>query len=166
MERVRTRAEQLAGLKRAIANERSARYLSRQAFRWALHALFAVEVNTRRYGEALDTWRELEKMHLDAKSMSQMESLVEKLKALKTDGSAYAIADVMPQGSWSLELFKRHFHVAVSAGRVSVIKLYCAKRFVSFAFDPKLDYEVKARFGSCRMEMLGDAGTKFSVVQF
>jgi len=161
-----TPAEQRAGLERAIANERDAGYLSRQAFREALRALFLVDVKTLRYGEALDTWRELEKKHLDAKSMSQMNSIVEQLNMLKTDGRAYEITDVMPQGSWSLELFKRHFHVAVSSGRVSVIKLYCKKRFVSFAFDPTLDYEVKTRFGSCRMEMLGDAGTKFSVVQF
>jgi TonB family protein len=71
-----------------------------------------------------------------------------------------------PDGSWSLELFKRHFRVEVSEGHVSVIKLRCSKHYVSFVLDPNLDYEVKTGFGSCRMEMLGDPGTKFTLSQF
>lgn len=161
-----TKSEQLSALRRAIANEKSANYLPKGDFQAALIASFGLEVATRRYGEALNSWRQLQKMHLEPQREAQIRSVVEQLKTLQTDTRAYEISDVMPQGSMSIDLFKRHFRVELTSGHVSVIKLYCTTQFVSFVFDPTLEYSVKHTFGDCRMEMLGDPGTEFTLVQF
>lgn len=161
-----TESEQLAGLRRAIANEDGAHYLSRDQYLEALVASFALEIKTHRYGEALDTWRNLEKSRLDGKRKARIKSIVGQLQTLESDSRSFGVSDVMPEGSWHLKLFKRHFRVEVGEGYVSQIKLYCAKRYVYFTFDPKLEYEVNAKYGSCRMEMLGAPGTKFTVFQF
>lgn len=162
-----TQLQQLAGLRRATAIESEAKYLPKDQYRDATIARFSLEVRTRRYGEALETWHVLDKMGLDAKRTAPINAVVRQLTTLKSDDRRYEVSDVMPaQGSWSLDLFKRHFQLDVSDGYVSQIKLYCAKRYVYFAFDPKLQYDVDPKYGSCWMELLGAPGTKFNVFQF
>jgi hypothetical protein len=72
----------------------------------------------------------------------------------------------MPEGSWQLGLFKRHFLDKVSQGHISDVKLRCAKGFVRFAFDPELQYNVARKYGSCSMEFEGDQGSQFVLTQF
>jgi hypothetical protein len=55
--------------------------------------------------------------------------------------------------------------VVVSEGHVSEIKLRCDKRFVFYKFDPELKYEVASQYGKCGIELVGEPGTTFNLVQ-
>jgi hypothetical protein len=45
------------------------------------------------------------------------------------------------------------------------VKLKCSKAFVSFAFDPQLQYEVQSKYGACELVLEGTPGTQFQLTQ-
>lgn len=163
-----TAAQQLAGLVRAVANDDAAsvHYLPKNVRGPVLRSLFNLEIKTHEYAEATATARLLQKLGVDRATEAKIKSVLGQLETLRSDDRGYGVAGVMPNGSWSLELFKRHFSIEVAEGYVSQVKLRCQRGYLFFAFDPKLQYEVKGKYGSCQMELLGAPGTKFTLFQF
>jgi len=158
---------QLAGLKRAVAEWGGAIHLTRSEFKNALIQVFTLEIKAHQYAEALATWDRLQKLAIDPKAEGEIKAIVEQLNTLRSDERPYDLSDVVPEdGYWTLGLFKRHFRIAVDEGHISEVKLYCAKRYVYFAFDPTLDYTVNSQYGSCRIGLQGAPGTKFTLKQF
>jgi TonB family protein len=157
---------QLAGLQKAIAEENNARYLPKDLFQSAVRACLQLQLRLKLYTEAMQTIAKLRKLGLDDKTAAELTTLTEQLRVLRDDGSRYEVQGDMPAGGWSINLFKRHFRAAVSEGYISQVKLRCQKRYVSFAFNPELEYQVASRDGSCYMELIGAPGTKFSLAQF
>jgi TonB family protein len=162
-----TDAEQLAGLRRATENSGNGTYyLPRTVFLSALSSQFDLEIKTHEYAEAIATWKRLQKMGIDTEAEAKIKPVIDQLDTLRSDDEEYGVSGVMPDGSWSLRLFKRRFHIEVAEGYISQVKLRCDKGYLYFAFDPKLRYEVNGKYGSCWMELLGAPGAKFTLFQF
>jgi TonB family protein len=160
-------SQQLEGLRRAIAEEDVAHYLPKDLFQSALIARMKLELNAHEYAEVMTTWKRLEKSGVDKNTESQVLHVIDQLQKLRSDDSAYEVTGrIMPEGRWFLHLFKRHFQAVVSEGSISQVKLRCDKRYVYFAFDPKLQYEVASTYGNCSVDLEGAPGTKFKLVQF
>jgi TonB family protein len=159
-------SQQLEGLRRAIAEEDVAHYLPKDLFQSALLARMQLEMNAHQYAEVLTTWKRLQKSGVDKDRESRLRHVIDQLQKLRSDDSAYEVAGWMPEGRWFLHLFKRHFQAEVSEGFISQAKLRCDKRYVSFAFDPKLQYQVASAYGNCSVELEGAPGTRFKLVQF
>ena len=158
-------SQQLAGLRRAIAGEDRAQYLPVDTFRSALLACMKAELKARLYAEAMDTWNRLEKSGVANNTAAQLKPIIEQLEKLRSDDSAYAVHGQMPEGRWYLHLFKRHFQIVVREGSLSDVRLRCDRRYVFFAFDPTLTYQVANKDGSCSIELEGTPGTRFDLVQ-
>ena len=62
-------------------------------------------------------------------------------------------------------MLKRRFRVQVASGRLSEIKLRCERNYLFFPYNPELEYKVEARSGRCSIELVGDPGTKFQLIQ-
>ncbi|HEV2703947.1 MAG TPA: TonB family protein [Steroidobacteraceae bacterium] len=161
-----TRAEQLAGLKRAIANETVAYYLPAALFRTVLLTCFRLELQDREYAEAITIWKILQKAGLDAKTAASLKPVVDQLEKIRSDNNAYEVTGAISETSWYLLLFKRHFRAVISEGHISEVKLRCDTRFLHFAFDPTLQYEVSSKDGECFLELDGAPGTQFKLIQF
>jgi TonB family protein len=157
---------QLEGIRRALAEADTAFYLKRDAFREALLVCLRLEVRTRDYAAAMATWARLSKLGVDKATEAQITPVIEQLKQLHADSRSYDVQGIMPDGRWYFRLFKRHFGAAVSEGFISEVKLRCEKSHVFFAFDPKKQYEVPSRYGSCAIEMEGAPGTRFTLTQY
>lgn len=107
-----------------------------------------------------------DKEKADAPTLARWETPIAKIKALRDDKSPYAVAgDFGDSTSWYLHLFRRTFQIAVESGRVAEIKLRCDTSFVFFKHDPEIQYTVADKYGRCSMELIGDPGTKFNLVQ-
>jgi len=156
-------AQQIEGLTRGIAREERDHYLPRGKLAEALLACIKLEAKAHEYGEALADWKRLEKV--DKAAAEQSKPLIEAIDELRSAGAPYEIAAQMPEGSWHLHLFKRHFRAVVSDGFISQVKLRCEKKFLYFTFDPALEYEVGGN-GDCMVELDGAPGTHFKLVQF
>jgi hypothetical protein len=131
-----------------------------------LQASLQLQLRLRLYTEALQTVAKLRKQRLDDKTSVELTSLTDQLKSLRDDGRRYELHGEMPAGSWGINLFRRHFHATISEGYISQVKLRCQKRYVSFAFNPDLEYQVASKDGNCYLELIGAPGTKFSLPQF
>jgi len=160
-----TEAEQLEGLERAIAQEKNAQYLPQDAFAGALQSVLALQIKYRDYASAIYTWHKLEKAGANKATLEKIKPSIDQIMALHKDDRAYWMSGQISEASWHLLLFKRRFQIDVTKGRISQVKLRCDKKFVFFQFDPKLRYEVNDKFGACSVELIGDPGTKFNLVQ-
>jgi TonB family protein len=162
-----SRAEQLEGLERAVAFEKESRFLPKAQFSRALRAMFALQIDRSDYAGALQTWGLLSDRRLgaDAKLLSVIRPLVDEINTLRTDSRSITVKAVMQTSSWSLSLLKHKFQVAVNQGHIAEVKLRCDKKYVFFVFDPTLQYTVSPGFGQCQIELVGDPGTEFALVQ-
>jgi TonB family protein len=158
--------QQLSGLKRAIARDHSAHYLHKIEFEGALLEMLKIELKDHQYSEATTTWNDLQQSGIDFTIQAQLKPVFDRLNKLRSDNTEYDVAGSMPDGTWQLALFKKHFRAKVTQGRISDVKLRCAKGFVRFAFDPDLQFNVESKYGSCRMELEGERGTQFVLTQF
>jgi hypothetical protein len=74
-------------------------------------------------------------------------------------------ATIPDRGAWSVHLFKRNFQVATTGGVISQVKLRCRKGFVSFVFNPDLDYHVPEKYAECLLSLKGAPGTGLTLTQ-
>lgn len=157
--------QQVAGLRRAIAEERVAQYLPTDTFAIALENLLQLDLKMHDFADAVDTWEKLQNAGVDKKTLATLKPILDKVANIGTDDRAYGVTGTIVDGSWHFHLFKNRFQVAVSEGHISQIKLRCEKKFVTFPFDPELVYRVPKSFGKCAMELVGDPETKFELLQ-
>lgn len=101
----------------------------------------------------------------DTKGM--LDRAVEKLDALRHGDRSFAIEGVIDDSSysWHLTLFKTSFRLDQVRGSLAEIKLRCAGKFVGFAYDENLVYRVSEHHMPCNLEVVGDPGTRFRLVQ-
>jgi TonB family protein len=169
-----TQYDQIEGLKRAIADETGAKYLPKPEFEGALRSLLVLDVRTNHFREALTLWEQLQKLSTDSQILGKLKPVMDQVNSIQTDPRPYAIVgELTPsasstetmQAAWFLDLFKTRFRIQVEEGSLSEIKLRCDKTFLSFPFDPELEYHVESRFGKCEMQLLGAPGSRITVTQ-
>jgi TonB family protein len=160
-----TQLQQLAAVKRAIAEECTANYLSKEAFLASLQVLLNLQIGANDFAGALQTWGKLQESG-DKAAVLQWEPSIQKINALRTAASPYSVAgDFEGSSSWSFQLFRRRFHVAVTNGSIAEIKLRCDKRYVFFKYEADLQYTISDKYGDCSLELVGDPGTTFNLIQ-
>ncbi len=166
-------AQQLAGLRRAVASQNDARVddvhlvLPQDVELVAETTLLQLELRTHEYSEALNRWRRLQADGIDKDTAAKLAPIMQQVKALRSNAAEVAVSgEIQNSGSWFLALFKRQFRIEVRKGYIADVRLRCARGYVYFAFDPKLQYHVRGKVGSCQMQLEGTDGTQFTVVEF
>ncbi len=160
-----TETEQLADLRRAVANEKIARYLPGEAFRAALAAQLTLDVKLKDYGSALDVWKTLEPL-ASPPQRNQLQPAIDEIKAMQDSDQVIRVSARIEKGtSWHSTLFKNRFDISVVTGAVSEIKLRCKKEYVFFKYQPGVQYSVGRGAGECTIEVVGDPGTMFDLAQ-
>jgi TonB family protein len=155
--------QQLGAIRRALAGEQSARYLEKDAFTTAQLAALALEINTEDYARALWTWAAV-RHKLDAQRRAQLQKSIDEIEALSASDEVFAVPGEITTGtSWYHALLRNKFQLEVASGAIAEIKLRCRRQYLSFRFDPKLQYTISDR--GCWMEVVGDPGTKFRLIE-
>jgi TonB family protein len=157
--------EQLAGVRRAVAREDTAKYLPKDVFLSALQTELRLEAKTQDFASAILTWHVLQKAGADKATLDELKPGIDQMLVLKTDGRSYKVSGQLVDGSWNYFLFKKRFRIAVSEGHVSQLKLRCDKKYIFFNFDPTLEYRIADKYGSCGLEVVGDSDAKFELIQ-
>jgi TonB family protein len=158
-------AEQLADLDRAVAGESEARYLPNDVFRSVLIAKLKLEIKRQDLGGALDTWKILKPIALK-KDVAAFQSVIDQLIAIRNSPTVVRLpGQISGTASWNAKLFKNQFEIAVTAGHVADIKLRCEKQYLLLKYEAGLRYTVSPAAGDCGIELIGDPGTRFDLVQ-
>jgi TonB family protein len=156
---------QLAALKGAVAGEDDANYLPRGLFRSAMSEMMRLELKRQDYGAVLNTWEKFKKI-TPKEDRQVWQSVIDQVEAARKDDRPAHLSDQIGSGgSWFSTLFKNRFEVRVASGKVNEIKLRCEKRYVFFRYDPALVYTVSDRNDKCSVELVGEPGTQFTLVQ-
>jgi TonB family protein len=156
---------EMAGLKRAVAYEGTAEFLPRNVFLPTLRALFVVQVRARYYGEALDTWGKLQKVEHDAQVLGELKKTAVQVEQLRSDPRSYATTGALKDGRWYISLFRQHFQLQVTQGHVTDLRVRCEKKYLTFPFDPQIEYRVESKSGKCYLEVEGDPGSLVTLIQ-
>lgn len=163
-----TKSEQMDFLWAALdkaSSEDDRIYLPEESRLVSLRQLFSLQVANSRMKEAVKTFELLVALG-DEEGTVALRSAYDRLLALEHDATAYetpgTIADA---GSWNIELLKHHVYVDRVDGALKEFKLRCSNHYVGFAIEPLISYEVPEDWGDCSLEVIGDAGTSFALVQ-
>jgi TonB family protein len=158
-------AEQLRELSLAIAGEKRPEYLPKKTFVHALTARFVLQAKGGDYGDALATWAILEPIASKGER-APLAPVADQIKALQhgTQPLRYA-ALIGETHSWSGYLLRDRFSIDVTSGKVSEIKLRCEKQYLFFKYEPGVEYSIGRKKDQCHMEVVGNQGTEFVLIQ-
>ncbi|MBB6093859.1 TonB family protein [Povalibacter uvarum] len=160
-----TKPQQLAAIKRAIAEERNADYLPKSAFLAGLEILLGLQIDTNDFAGAMNTYDKLRNL-AEPQTLAKYENLIGQITNLRSESSPYAVTgDFGDSTSWYFLLFRKRFQINLASGRIAEIKLRCDKRYVFFKYDPEVMYTIADKYGSCSMELVGEPGTQFKLIQ-
>ena len=165
-QRYGTPLEQMEHLKNAlgesVARPEYESYLGDNALA-SRRALVQLQARNRYFGEALETL-ELMRLRGDQEGIELFRDLAGQLEALRNNEEPYGVAGrIADDGSWDIVLFKGAFYFTDVAGLIDELKLRCQRGYVFFNFDPETQYQVSD--GVCSLEVIGDSGTTFTLVQ-
>ncbi|HEY5754277.1 MAG TPA: TonB family protein [Steroidobacter sp.] len=161
-----TDAQSYDALRHAIAGEEHDRYLPKDTFNQTLQLIFVLQLKLNDLAGALDTWDQLQANGVSKESVPKLQLAVDQIKLLQQKSSPYSVAGTIGDGSsWFITLFKKEFEIEVVSGKVAEIKLRCDKDYVLFRYEPEMHYKVADRLDKCQMEVIGDPGTAFKLIQ-
>jgi TonB family protein len=162
-----TEAGQMSALRRALATARWPRTRPRDLFATATQALLVLELRAKDFSSALFTWDSLKTLKPEQARASGLQPKIDDVIALRKDDRAYSVQGEIAAdtSSWFYSLYKHRFQVVVASGRVSEIKLRCDRHYVSFGYDATLYYRIAEQYGDCGLELVGDPGTQFELIQ-
>jgi TonB family protein len=158
--------DQLKALRRTLVWLDNENVLPKNVAALALRACLPLELKKHEYGEAIATWKRLQKLGVDPGTVAKMTPIMQELDKLRLDDREVAVSGEIRNGSWFLQLFKPQFRIEVSDGHISDVKLRCQMRYLSFTFDPQLQYRVSGNSGDCETQLEGKEGTRFEFVEF
>lgn len=159
-----TEAQQIDALKAAIAGEKSPRYLEKKTFIGVLNSLLTLQIKGQDAGGALKTWERLKAV--DLKGSAQWQPTIDNLGTLqKTKATIRTPGRIQESGHAFATLFKNRFSIEVTSGSISDLKLRCEKQYLIFRYQPDLQYSIDGRNSDCTLELVGEPGTAFALVQ-
>ncbi|MYJ75935.1 MAG: TonB family protein [Gammaproteobacteria bacterium] len=157
--------QQLEALNRAVGHYTAEKRLSKPLYVSLQRGRFLLLVQNQDFQRAMYTFETLADK-LDEADLAPLQAVVDKLETLRLDDTPYTVpGDFGESFSWSYSLFKNEFFLDDVEGEIEEIKLRCAKKYVFLRFDPDLQYEIKQNYMPCRMQLIGDPGTTFTLTQ-
>ena len=161
---------QLDSLNRALAyagrqdEGRRFAYLSPRSISEALSALFSLQVESKYYGEAINSYRWMEESY---PNLAQVyESTYKELLEIKSNNDYYSLqAEIDESLFWTIELHKSSFFINDVVGQIDELKLRCDSAFRLFPFQENEQYQISDSWGTCSLEVIGYPDTTFSLFQ-
>lgn len=164
-----TTAEQMKYLKTALSYENTGpkvTFLPDDLVVIARRKLFELQLTNQHYAEAVKSYQSFAKND-DAEAVELLKPSYQQLMELKSNKDAFALeATTNENGYWAIGLFKQGFSISEASGVLNEIKLRCDKKYVFFPVDLDEEYFIPESFGDCNLQLLGNAGVNFKLVQF
>ena len=159
--------QQLKALDRAIGHQTAETRLPEELYVSLQRARFQLLIEARDFHRALETFETLTEYELEESVLAPLQTVANMVQTVRLDDSTYAVpGDFGDHFAWSYNLFKDEFLLEDVQGQIEEIKLRCAKDFAFFRFDPDIQYKTASDQQPCHMQLIGDPGTTFKLIQF
>ena len=130
-----------------------------------LERLISIELQTNDYAGATSSIETLLGI-ISSEQAQPYRNVLSQIEDIKSGDAAFAMAESLSnRGTRNLELFKSTFYFDQVQGSIEQIKLRCQQKFLSFTFNIENSYSIPSSYGICKMEIIGDPNTTFSLVQ-
>ena len=163
-----TELEQMEHLRQALSISTTPDdplYLEEDLVTELRRALLPLQLKHNYFAEAVDTY-ELMQASGDADGVATYAPAIDAVAKLRADATEYAIPLALDaSGSRTLDLFKRNFALTGGEGDLTEVVLRCERRHLAFRIERDLSYAMQPEWGDCSLQILGDAGAKFFLLQ-
>lgn len=163
--------QQIVWLRRAVmrvvdsAGE-SRHYVDSKQLRGLYFNLVAHELEANDFAAAIEHAEFLKSLKPTAEQQQKLDAILPEVLKLKDDDRSYSVTGtVADDNDWHIRLFKDDFQVDVKNGEIAELKLRCDRRYIGVRFDPELVYSIVPEAGDCRLEVIGNPGTTFELIQ-
>ena len=130
-----------------------------------LERLISIELQTNDYAGATSSIETLLGI-ISSEQAQPYRNVLSQIEDIKSGDAAFAMTESLSnRGTRNLELFKSTFYFDQVQGSIEQIKLRCQQKFLSFTFNIENSYSIPSSYGICKMEIIGDPNTTFSLVQ-
>ncbi|MEM7365077.1 MAG: energy transducer TonB [Pseudomonadota bacterium] len=165
-ERWGTEQEQFDSLRAAMRQMRFEE-INEALYRANLLKLLGYQTRFRHFAAALKTYEDIMETGIEDEALIRdLERTVIAIEQLQNDDRSFSIQGAIPSGySWFHQLLKNEFTLTNVEGDIAEIKLRCNAAYIFWRYEPDVRYHAEDANGRCRMEVLGDPGTTFTLVQ-
>jgi hypothetical protein len=151
-----------------VATIDEGRFLDEKSIDGALRLRIRLEAACGDLAESL-AWYEILKRHSEIKPDDSIAQVIAKLHEL-IDGPAALTSDArIPLAGepafWQHTLLKRSFQFQSITGKLDRFDLLCARHSIRSAVSDKANWTVPASWSSCVVNVSGQPGTKFQLVE-
>jgi TonB family protein len=163
-------AGQLKSLKRAAFDKDN---LEPELYRDTLITIFALQVEQKQYGPALDTYEKLQRLKPKPEN-PEVERVAREIRAVIHGDSALSFPGIVEYRSgcaegrpnWQHELLRRKFTFTEAAEGVDDFELRCDWKRVVDKVSTEKTWEVPPSWGWCQVFVFGDVGAKTTLVEY
>ena len=162
-----TPSQQLISVSRALGYDENRRYMDANLYRKLLWSKFSLQIDRRRYANALDTLSTFEKLEgVDDAMRDQAQEYKKAINELIDSGTVFTVAGSIGKGGrWHYEPLRNHFGVTDVVGSVEEFTIYCQRGRFRFKYEPDFEYSLDGTNGTCSVAVVGEPGTNFTFVQ-
>lgn len=132
-----------------------------------LRNLFWLQTGNGHLAEALETWSMIEKEPDDPESQAKYETVVQQIIDLKESGKPFSSqATIQSHYNYRRKLMAQAFSLTNIDGALSEGKLYCDKGYLGILVEPQMRYDIRSDYQNCRLVIIGDPGTTFTITEY
>ncbi len=163
--------EKMAYLSRALAYESYSvnvggeeGFLAPELVVTARQNIFMLQVNTRRYAEAIRTYERLQNANVDVTTFA---NTIAKIRALQNDDTTYAVkGKTNNYGYWQLTLLKPGVYIDSPSNAIEQVRFQCQNKSQSFLYQESVEYTLPSSWGVCQLIVRGKPDAEFDLELF
>lgn len=148
---------------------------SRKFLKAALPTLFKAEVALGYYAPAVVTYKRIRTSRI-VKRKSDIHPIYEQVDALLKGGAPLATKAIIlgnacfecgtQSARWRYPLSRKNFQIQDLQGAIETIVVSCKRQRATFDFAPNMSWSISDNWGSCELQLVGDIGTEFRLLEF
>ena len=162
-----TPSQQLSSVSRALGYDKNRRYMDANLYRKLLWSKFSLQIDRRRYADALDTLSTFETLEgVEDGMRTQAQEYRNAINELSASEKVFTVAGILSEyGRWYYTPLRNNFGLTDVVGSVKEFTLYCQSNRFRFEYEPDFEYRVDGTNGTCNVAVVGEPGTEFTFVQ-
>ncbi len=158
---------QYSALHKALYRDSSEKYfLPKRSIPALLLNKLNLEVKQSYLRDALETSSLLEKYPLTDGDSNYVEDIVKQIERIREgDGLVVVNRSVGAGNSSYHRLLKSQFSFSEVVGDIAELRLRCEKGYLGFIYQEGMAYEVEKKHGECSLQVIGNPGTTFKLLE-
>ena len=153
-------------LERALRYQDEFKVFKTEKFQALQQQLFWQQVKVGSLGDALKTWAVIEPQVRENEDSESFLKTIAEFKRLQEEGRDFsATGTIYDHYRYSRKLLASAFSFTDVDGDLAESKLYCDQGFLGFAIEPNVRYDIRDDYRNCKLIVIGDPDTTFTVTE-